>query len=125
MIPPGFAFFNCEAPGVPRHLWLVLSDPAQDAERVVIANLSSKPGPDRPGCIVEPGEHPGISRPSYLRCEHARTVAAVQLEHLAGQGLIAPTQPAAAALLRRLRAALMASRHAPIEAAAILRHQGL
>ena len=125
MIAPGFAFFNREAPGVPRHLWLVLSDPAQDAERVVIANLSTKPGPDAPGCRVMPGEHPGISRPSFLRCEHARIVPAAQLEALADQGLIAPTQPGSDALLRKLRAALTASLHAPQGAKAILERQRL
>lgn len=124
MIAPGFAFFNREAPGVPRHLWLVLSDPAQDAERVVIANLSTKPGPDHPGCIMAPGEHPGISRPSFLRCEHARIVPEAHLEALAGRGLIAPTQPGSDALLNRLRAALMASPHAPVGAKAILARQG-
>ncbi|MGH9534236.1 MAG: hypothetical protein ACRD2E_05205 [Terriglobales bacterium] len=102
----------------------MLSDPVQDAERVVIANLSTKPGPDRPGCVVEPGEHSGISRPSYLHCEHARVAAAAQLEQLAAQGLIIPAHPAPTALLRKLRAALAASPHAPVEAAAILRHQG-
>lgn len=123
MIAPGFAFFNREAPGVPRHLWLVLSDPGRDAGQVVIANLSTKPGPDHPVCIVAPGEHPGISRPSYLRPEHARIVTAAQLELLAEQRLIAPTNPASDALLRRLRAALAASPHAPLGAKAILARQ--
>lgn len=123
MIAPGFAFFNREAPGVPRHLWLVLSDPAQDAERVVIANLSTKPGPDEPGCQVMPGEHPGVSRPSYLRSEHARIVTAAQLERLSSEGLISPAHPGFDALLRRLQAALAASAHAPLGAKAILERQ--
>lgn len=123
MIAAGFAFFNREAPGVPRHLWIVLSDPGQDAEAIVIANLSTKPGPDNPGCLVAPGAHPGVSRPSYLRSERARVVSATDLERLAEQRLIVPTAQAPEALLRKLRTALANSPHAPIGARRILRQQ--
>ncbi len=103
----------------------MLSDPAQDSERVVIANVSTKPGPGYPRCIVAPGEHPGISRPSFLRCEHARIVSAAQLETLAEQGLISPTKAGSDPLLRKLRAACVASAHTPLGAKAILERQRL
>jgi len=39
----GRLFFNAEAPDIPQHPWILLSDPAQDATAVVLVNLSTKP----------------------------------------------------------------------------------
>ena len=63
----GSLFFNVEAPDIPRHPWIVLSDPGKDVRAVVLVNLSTKPGPDNPQTMVEPAEHRGVSQRSYVR----------------------------------------------------------
>ncbi len=125
MITHDFAFFNREAPGVPRHLWMVLSDPNQDANTIVIANFSTKPGLDNPAIEARPGEHPGISRLSYLRCEKARTVSAAQLNQLIQDGSISQTHNTPDGLLRRMRAALANSQYTPKGIKSVLAQQRL
>jgi hypothetical protein len=118
----GAAFFNREAAGVPRHLWFVITEPQEG--QAVIANVSTKPGPDTPGCRLSPGEHRHISRPSWLRPEMARGVTAAQLELLADSGQILPTVDATPELLAKLRAALLASDHTPLGVKRLLRPSG-
>jgi hypothetical protein len=84
----GSLFFNAEAPDIPRHPWILLSDPAKDARAVVLVNLSTKPGPDNPQTMVEPAEHRGVSQRSYVRFEKARKTTLEALEKgLAGNVL--------------------------------------
>jgi hypothetical protein len=111
MIEPGFAFFNAEAPGVPRHLWFVVC--SYDADSAVIVNISTNPGIDNQPCVIQPHEHPGISRLSYLRCDRSRTTTAAALQLAEQKQLIFPAPPATRALLSKLRQGLLASQHTP------------
>lgn len=111
MIAPGCAFFNAEAPGVPRHLWFVVC--RCGTESVVIVNVSTNPGPDNQPCAIHPGDHPGISRTSYLRCDKSQIVEATRLELLAEKQLISSTSSLSDALLSKLRQDLLASPHTP------------
>lgn len=112
MIMPGDAFFNQEVPRAPRHLWFVVC--ACGSASVVIANVSTNPGPDCEPCVIQPQEHPDISRVSYLRCDKSRLVQAAQLEALAKKQVISLASPASPTLLSKLRQGLLASQHTPM-----------
>ena len=122
----GDCFFTPETATVSRHLWIIVSDPT--GGRVVIANFSTVAGPDNPmpgDCQVAPKEHPAISRPSFVRCEEARIADGERLTRLLAVRTLAPTKPAPAELLEKVRRALAASRHTPLEVKELLRTQGL
>lgn len=120
----GSLFFNQEGPDTPRHPWIVLSDPAKDSDAVVIVNLSTKPGPDNPPCIVQPGEHNTISRQSYVRFEKARKTTLNALERGLAGNILSLSTEISAELLRRIQTHLLVSHHVPSELKKILRDQG-
>lgn len=121
----GQTFVNKEADGIPSHLWMVLSDPQRDPAVVVIGNLSTNSGPgENQGCVVEKGEHPFVSRTSYVRCDQVRVTTAAKIEAgLAGRVLTASAE-LSGELLTRVQKAIGQSPLAMNDARSILREQG-
>lgn len=121
MLATGDTFINSPVPGVPSHLWIVVSDPRLDPEHVVIVNLSSNQGPQGNNCIVDPGDHDYVSRRSYVRFDMARVVSAQKLQELLDRNLVSIRRPSSKQLLNRIRTDLLRSKLAPIEAQRIVR----
>jgi hypothetical protein len=119
----GQTFVTPQAPGVLPHLWMVLSDPSR-GDRVVLANISSRPCPSGEVLELRQGEHPFVSHTSYLRFAEVRVADRGSLEKLSTAQL-RPSHDLTPDLLRRIQVAVAASKVAPIEAARILRAQGL
>lgn len=121
----GEAFFTPESGPVPRHLWVIVSDPQKNS-RVVIANLSTKPPADPDPTIVPvaPGEHPAISQESIIRPDEARIADAKSLESLLSKRSLSPTQPASPELVRKIQRALGTSKLTKLEIKELLRAQG-
>jgi hypothetical protein len=120
----GSLFFNAETPDTPRHPWIVLSDPEKNPSAIVLVNLSTKPGPDDPPCIVEPREHRAISQRSYVRFEKAlRTTRKALDAGLAGNAL-SLSEEISAMVLERVQQGFLASRHVSRELKKILTDQG-
>jgi hypothetical protein len=119
----GQAFVNKEAPGVPSHLWMVLSDPARDP-RIVIANLTSKRSDDRSVGVVRTGEHKYVSHDSVIAMKAVRVTTAAALEAARAKGLLSPTADLTPGLLSRVQKAVGASPLVVNEAKEILRTQG-
>ena len=122
----GQTFINEAAPGIPSHLWIVISNPATN-ERVVIANVSSRPCPSGEVCIIRKGEHASCSRDSYVRFQEVRVAARAQLERLLATGKLKQSRDADhdAPILKRVRRAVAASKAVPLEAVRLLHDQGL
>jgi hypothetical protein len=118
-------FFTPQTETVPRHLWIVVSDPTRDA-RVAVVNLSTDPGPENPvpaDAQVAPKDHPALSRPSFIRCDQAKVWQAPDLDKLLATKTLSATKPATPALLAKARRVLATSRHTPIEVKALLKTQ--
>ena len=98
------------------HLWIVLSEPGRVA--VIVSASTKNLGLDLP--IIEPGEHPSLSRRSFVRCEKARLVAADVLQQTLDRGVIHQSHPLSPGLLARIRAAILASEHTPGEIKEVL-----
>ena len=122
----GLGFFTPESPraGVPRHLWFILSDPER-GDRVVIANVSTKPCTSGEVCVVERAEHDRVSATSYLRFDQVRVRDRTQIDQLLDSGTLQGTTDAPAALLAKLQRAVLGSKAVPKEAQDLLRAQGL
>lgn len=63
-----------------RHLWFLISDAA--AETVVIVNVSSIKGAHDSACVVQAGEHPFVTHPSFVYYADAICAQRVKLEAL-------------------------------------------
>jgi hypothetical protein len=92
------------------HLWMVISDPEIDPQRVLMVNFSSwKPYHDQ-ACIVEPGEHPFVIRRSCVNYPEARLTTSEVLERLIAVNQLFPRQSLSAELLARIRRCARTSR---------------
>jgi hypothetical protein len=47
--------------GVDTHLWVVISDPDRDAERVVLVSMTTYEGYKEAVCLLDVGDHPRVS----------------------------------------------------------------
>jgi hypothetical protein len=107
---------------------VVCSESTPDG-RVVIANLSTKDGPngqdpDSLPTTVEPAEHPSISQRSVIRCDEVRLPKVSELDRLQKYGQLSITKGAPGALVAKIQQALLASRYTALEVKEILRSQG-
>jgi len=60
----GDAFLSPDPTGKSRRLWIVLSDPALDAKRVLIASVTTYHGGERDAeCFLDDGDHPFLTVP--------------------------------------------------------------
>ena len=60
---PGTIFLRS---GDDNHTWVVLSDPAKDADRILVVNWTTHEAYKEQTCILETGEHACISRRSCV-----------------------------------------------------------
>lgn len=76
-----------------KHLHVVLTDPAVDGSGALVLVVSICSIPDSkiydPSCTLFPGEHPFISRHSYVAYNFAQLVDATQLEAKVAAGQFA------------------------------------
>ena len=103
---------------------MIISDPDLDPQRVLMVNFSSwKPYRDR-ACIVEPGDHPFLIRPSCVNYPEARVTSADVLDRLQAANQLFPRQPLSLDLLARIRQCARVSR-LRLEHLQLLLDQGL
>ena len=85
------------------HLWIVLSDPAIDPDRVVIVNLTTYTIDEESACILKKGEHPFVKHKTAVRYRDARITSPAALEKLRVARLLTPREPCSKLLLAKLR----------------------
>ena len=78
------------------HLWVVLSDPAQNADKILIVNVTTHKGMNvDESCILEIGDHPWIKKKSYVHYleSEVKVIKASDYAALLYEALINPQQP--------------------------------
>jgi hypothetical protein len=85
------------------HLYMVISDPSADADRVVLVNFTTDSPNEERCCIAIASEHRFLTRPSAVRYKDARITSVSMLEELARMGKMTPDEPLSADLLQRVR----------------------
>jgi hypothetical protein len=85
------------------HLYVVCSDPALDAEKVVLVNFTTFDPEEESCCIINIGEHPFITRKSCVRYKDARIASVIALKKLQKTGTIRLREPVSGNLLARIR----------------------
>lgn len=101
------------------HLFIVLCDPrsvevGDPTPHVALVSLCSVL-PDRyhdPSCILGPGDHPFITRHSYIYYADTWIKAVSNVENGVGRGEYTPREMLDEAVMARVYNGLMASRHA-------------
>lgn len=109
----------------PPHLWMILSDPGQDPQRVILVNFTSWKPYHEQHCIVEPGEHPFVIHRTCINYRRSREVTLAALEVLVKWRKALPQQAVDAVLLGRIQAAATLSSLMPASHKQILRDQGV
>jgi len=113
-------------PAKDEHLWMVISDPAADADHVVIVNLTSwKQGGNDSSGIVNTGEHPFVRHRSFVYYGGAKVDPLSHLKRLRTSGGLVLEDPLSEELLARIRLGAESSRWIPSFARQVLVDQGL
>ena len=119
--------FRVPEPGtsLDSHLWVVISDPAADSERVLIVNFTTRRKDSDPACILQAGEHPFVRHETCVNYAGAKVVSEAQIRTLVQKGLLSSHAALSAALLERIRDGAAASERMSLRHADILIEQGL
>lgn len=91
------------------HLWMVISDPGQGNECVLVNFTSWRADKDQ-ACVVEPGEHPYVSRKTCVNFRDAKKCRIRDLDRLIASGSMKNSARLSAELLSKIRKAVPDSR---------------
>lgn len=106
------------------HLFVVISDPILDPEKVVIVNMTTDRGKDQ-SCILLPGDHPFISHRTSIRYDKARIETNRSLEWLISSGTVTRQAQLLPEVLERVRQGVAISDEIPFGCRQVLVAQGL
>jgi hypothetical protein len=84
------------------HLWFIISDPGCD-HFILIANFTSWREDKDLSCVVEPHEHPYLSKTSCVNYAKSKIVPTIKIEQLIESSHIIPNAPLSPELLKRIR----------------------
>ena len=95
---------------VDSHLWIVISDPDADPDKVVIVNMTSWREDKDQACILNIGDHPYVSRRTCINYGGAKVVTRDGLDALMASGKVKADAKCSDALLLRIRNGVADSR---------------
>jgi hypothetical protein len=110
-----------------RHLWVVISDPFQNNDKVLIVNLTTVRGVrfEDLCCVIEPGEHEWVKARSYIKFDMARVYPDERLELFKNGRVIREYSPFSAPILDRIRKATLVTQNLELGHVQLLQDQGL
>lgn len=104
------------------HLWMIISDPDQNTDCVVVCFLSWREKHDQ-ACVVSLGEHPFVKHDTCVNYRGAMVVSLERLLELDASNSLRYKEPLSPELLQRIRSSAENS-DIPTRAYNILRDQG-
>ena len=104
---------------------MVLSDPALNANQVLIVSLTTWGKDDDPACVLNVGDHSFVRQKSFIKYSHAKVVTSNQLDEFLARGQIHVQAQLSAGVLKRARDGAAESRFMALGHANILIDQGL
>jgi hypothetical protein len=117
--------FTLRDRSVDSHLWIVVSDPVLDAERVFFVSMTSYDVTKEKVCLLDVGDHPFIKHRTCIAYDFARMAPLNVLITLRDQGHLSMGEPVSADLLERIRQGISLSRRIRVEYVALMIDQGL
>ena len=88
---------------VDTHLWVVISDPEKDVERVVLVSVTTYEPHKEAVCLLDVGDHPTVSHKSSIAYSEARITTLETLIALRDAGHLSLQAPVSEDLLGRIR----------------------
>jgi hypothetical protein len=107
-VKAGDAFFLKDR-AVDTHLWVVISDPEEDAQRVVLVSVTTCEPHKEAVCLLDVGDHPTVSHKSCIAYNEARMTTLGTLIALRDAGHLSLQPPVSEELLTRIRAGVSQS----------------
>jgi hypothetical protein len=107
------------------YLWVVLSDPENDAERVLIVSITTHTPDKDQACLLPRGCHPWVTHDSCVAYDFAHAPKLSDLLALKDAGKLQFREPVTPALLKRMRDCVADSPRIQLKYADILIEQGL
>jgi hypothetical protein len=120
----GDTFFLTDR-SVDEHLWVIISDPALDAERVLFVSMTTYRPPREPACMLHVGDHALISHASCIAYEFARVTSNQQLEDFRAHGHLEMKEPVSPEILSRIRRGVSLSKRIPVAYLELMLEQNL
>ena len=119
--------FRIPQPGtsLDSHLWVVISDPALDPDKILIVNFTTSRADSDKACVLQAGEHPFVKHETCVNYAGAKVVSKAILDLLLNKGLLSAHAAVAAALLQRIRDGAANSTRMSLDHADILIDQGI
>jgi hypothetical protein len=108
-----------------RHLWVILSDPGLDPDRVLFVSLTSHDVTKEDVCLIAAGEHPFVQHQTCVFYEDIREAPLAVLDRLRDSGRLQPREPVSADLLDRIRRGVSLSRDIKLKYIEFLLDQGV
>ncbi|MBX9678955.1 MAG: hypothetical protein K2X38_09325 [Gemmataceae bacterium] len=108
-----------------KHLWIVLSDPLLDPDKVLLVNVTTINGTKETACVLDVGDHPWIA---YTSCVHYLKSEVTSHDLLCAAkdgGAFLLQEPLAPSVLRRVLDGAAESIYLSLDRADILINQGL
>ena len=107
------------------HLWVVLSDPKVDDQKVLVVNLNTPTEKKEKVCLLQPGDHPWIRKTTCVNYADSWVQPLAQFLEWKHKGIIKLIDPMPVAVLERMRQAVLDSTRIPMDNANLLIAQGL
>jgi hypothetical protein len=108
-----------------KHLWIVLSDPKLDPEKVLIVNLTTLDARKEQVCVLKRGDHSWVKHDTCVNYQDSVVTTVVQLNTARDQGAIDMKKRMSTATLKKIRDGALESERMPMLNADVLFEQGL
>jgi hypothetical protein len=129
VLSQGSTFVNKQCRNLLPHLWVIVSDPTQDKNKIVIVNVSTWRDKavifNDPSCIIENGEHSFIKQKSYIVYKEALIVAESALQDGFKGGVLTSWEDCSTQLLEKILTGATVTQHLSNEVIGILQEQGI
>src|SRR5262249_11937579 len=110
---------------VDTHLWVIISEPEADADRVLMVSLTTYEPYKEDVCLIDVGDHPRISHKTCVAYNEARMTTLSKLTGLRDGGLLSMQAPVSEDLLARIRAGVSRSKTIKYQYVEFLLDQGV
>jgi hypothetical protein len=110
---------------VDTHLWVIVSDPSKDRQKVVLVSITTHETHKQSVCVLEAGDHPRINHKGCVHYQETRTTSLDTLLSLNDKGFLSPQAPVSPEILARIREGVSRSRTIKPKHIDILLEQGV
>lgn len=107
------------------HLWIVISDPGKNPNRVLLVSMTSYDVSKEDVCLIDAGEHPNVTHKTCISYKPARQTSSEILDRLRDSGYLNTQTPVSLELLERIRRGVSLSKRIDLEHVELMEEQEL